>query len=533
MRDVDRRGFLAGVGAFGGTCFFPALAGSCLGGVPNLRFGVLSDLHIRCVKGDHGYNGGPEAFEQALMYFRDREVDAVMIAGDMSDLGLGDELMLVGQTWDKVFPNDRASNGRKVEKLFITGNHESGIFQWNGTLGRLRDRYPNESDLRRQLLRLDYASWWEKAFHEPYERFYHKNVKGYDFLCAHWDDGSPFVGKLDDYVNKGGGNPESFGVDLEDWLDRNKSMLDPSKPFFYQQHRNLWKTTYGSWGWGHDKGIATRVLSAYPNAVTFSGDTHYSLTDERSIWQGAFTAFGTATLRYSGTPYDSRDLASFENTNARYAHRAKYDPLKTMPLYDPFLCRQGMVVSVYDDRMVAERRDFHGNRPLGDDWVVPLSAERPFAFVKRTKAASAPQFPAAAKLAIRRTRGQTRRSGGAAFVDKDVIEIVIPAACPAAGNRCIEYAVTAYGADGRSVEFNVLAEGFDRPVSHPRALGPTVFSVSTDRLPVGVERFTVEPLDCWWNRGRPLSVAMDVCLIPAPAKQIMCQKASAEMPILM
>ena len=496
-----------GLGAFGGTRLFPAVAGSFLDGTPNLRFGVLSDLHIRCVEGDKGTYGGPEAFEHALRYFRDRDVDAVMIAGDMSDLGIGAELMLVGQTWDRVFPNDRTPAGRKVEKLFITGNHESGMFQWGGTLGRLRQLYPDESELRRQLLRLDYATWWEKVFHEPYRRFYHKCVKGYHFLCAHWDDGSPLVGTLDEHVNRGSANPETFGVDLEAWLNWNRDRLDPRRPFFYQQHRNLWKTTYADWGWNHDQGVATDVLSRYPNAVTFSGDTHYPLTDERSAWQGAFTAFGTSTLRYSGTPYDSRDLASFENTESRPRHAATYDPLKTMPCYQTDRCRQGMVVSVYDDRLVVERRDFDGDRPLGDDWVVPLSQDRPLSFARRAQAVP-PQFPSAAKLSVRLAKGRTRPCGKATPVEKDVVEIVIPAARPTAANRCTEYVVTAHGAGGRTAEFNVLAEGFDRPPSHPRALGPTVFSVSTDRLPAGTGRFTVEPLDCWWNRGRPLSAEM-------------------------
>ena len=508
MSGTGRREFIAGLGAFGGATFFPARAGSCLGGTPNLRFGVLSDLHIRCMSGDNGYNGGPEAFEDALRYFSGRGVDAVMIAGDMSDLGLGDELMLVGKTWDTVFPNDRAPDGRKVEKLFITGNHESGTFVNPRNLARIRKLYDgDEAEVRRQILRTNFAYWWERAFHEPYVRFYRKNVKGYDFLNAHWDDGTrlepdvPLEGLTWSFLR------ETFGVDLKAWLDRNKATLDPRKPFFYQQHRNLWHTTYGDWGWNHDKGLATKVLSDFPNAVTFSGDTHFSLTDERSIWQGAFTALGTATLRYSGLPYDSRDFAAFENSEAKYRHRAAYDPLKTMPAYTPFLCRQGLVVSVYDDRMVIERRDFYGKQPLGDDWVVPLSAARPYAFAGRAKACAAPQFPPAARLSVRRTKAKTRGDAKTPAVEKDVVEIVIPAACPTA-NRCIEYAVTAYGADGKTAEFNVLAEGFDRPPSHPRAKGTTVFSVSVDRLPAGAARFTVEPLDCWWNRGRPLTAEM-------------------------
>ena len=507
MSELTRRAFVGGIGAFGGLRLFAAAPGSCLGDAPNLRFGVLSDLHIQCVNGDRGYGGGPEIFKHALEYYRDRKVDAVVIAGDMSDLGIGDELVLVGKTWDAVFPNDRAPDGRKVEKVFITGNHESGTFVNPRNLKHIRGLYNgDDAEVRRQLLRTNFAYWWEQAFHESYERFYHKNVRGYDFLNAHWDDGTrlepemPLEGHTWTFLR------ERFGHDLKHWLDANKSKLDPRKPFFYQQHRNLWKTTYADWGWNHDSGVATEVLSAFPNAVTFSGDTHFSLTDDRSVWQGAFTAFGTSSLRYSGMPYDSRDLASFENSDSRNRHRAKYDPTKTMPAYDPMKCWQGMVVNVYDNRMVVERRDFFGDQPLGDDWVLPLPVEKsakPYGFATRKEKAKRPSFVTGAKLTVRRQKVKNRKGDMV-----DAVEIVIPPAVQTSADRCIEFAVTAFGKDGAKAEFNVLAEGFDRPPNHPRACGPTIFSVAADRLPPDATRFEVTPLDCWWNRGAPLSVTL-------------------------
>ena len=502
---MTRRSFLAGAGALGASRLFAVPAGSCTGGKPNLRFGVLSDLHIRCTTRDNLYDGSPRAFEHALEYFRDRQADAVMIAGDMSDLGIGDELVLVGQTWDKVFPDDRAPDGRKVEKIFITGNHESGVFINPRNLNTIRRLYGNDdAEVRRQLLRSGYATWWEKAFHEPYARFYHKNVKGYDFLCANWDNGILLTPETPLEGHDWRFNGESFGVELKAWLDANGRRLDPSRPFFYQQHRCLWKTTYADWGWNHDNGKATEVLSAWPNAVSFAGDTHFPLSDDRSIWQGSFTALGTASLRYPGQPYDSRDLASFENTCTRGRHRATYDPLKTMKEYVPSDTRQGMLVSVYDDRMVFERRDFAADCPVGDDWVVPLpvaGSAKPYGFKARAEKAKPPRFAPDAKLSLRRLKAKTR--GGK---EVPAVEIEIPAIVQTSDCRCAEYAVTAIGRDGATAEFNVLAEGCDCPPTHARVRKPTVFSVAADRLPAGTVRFEVRPLDAWWNRGPAISV---------------------------
>ena len=165
-----------------------------------------------------------------------------------------------------------------------------------------------------------------------------------------------------------------------------------------------------------------------------------------------------------------------------------------------------MVVNVFDDRMVVERRDFCGDQPLGDDWVLPLPVEKsakPYGFAVRKEKARKPSFVADAKLAVRRCKAKNRKGD-----EVDAVEIVIPPAVQTSAHRCIEFAVTAFVKDGAKAEFYVLAEGFDRPPNHPRACGPTVFSVAADRLPTGTNRFEVAPLDCWWNRGAALSVAL-------------------------
>jgi len=125
-RSLSRRDFLGAVAAMGAVagCRTFSLAG---GDRPLLRIGVVSDVHIRLAKGgealEDGY--GTETFEKALEYFRDQGADAVVIAGDMADSGLAAELKAVADTWYRVFPDDRAPDGRKVERVFTFGNHDA------------------------------------------------------------------------------------------------------------------------------------------------------------------------------------------------------------------------------------------------------------------------------------------------------------------------------------------------------------------------------------------------------------------------
>lgn len=84
---VTRRFFIGGAVSFG------ALAGCGLlrrphsfkvGETPRLRFGVVSDVHVRLamdrVSLFEGYD--TTTFERALVWFRDQGVDAVMLCGD-------------------------------------------------------------------------------------------------------------------------------------------------------------------------------------------------------------------------------------------------------------------------------------------------------------------------------------------------------------------------------------------------------------------------------------------------------------------
>ena len=64
------------------------------------------------------------------------------------------------------------------------------------------------------------------------------------------------------------------------------------------------------------------------------------------------------------------------------------DPYKIMHKMRIHSGHQGMVLRVYDDCMVFERRDFEDLGLLGDDWVVPLpsAVPMPFAYAKRAAA---------------------------------------------------------------------------------------------------------------------------------------------------
>ncbi|MBQ1345727.1 MAG: hypothetical protein IIY62_05130 [Kiritimatiellae bacterium] len=87
---------------------------------------------------------------------------------------------------------DKYLDGRPVEKIFVTGNHD-----WVGfTYGRTaKKRYPDHAEREKHLLPRDMAGWWDKAFHEEYKPLYAKTVlaEGFNQSLKHAKAKSPQV----------------------------------------------------------------------------------------------------------------------------------------------------------------------------------------------------------------------------------------------------------------------------------------------------------------------------------------------------
>lgn len=497
-KNITRRFFLGGaasLGAFAGCRFFNSHDFRS-GGTPNIRFGVVSDIHILDEKGDKGYQGDTATFIRTLEWFRDQGVDAVLIAGDIADKGLVEELQAVADAWFSVFPNDLAPDGRKVERVFVYGNHDWEGFQYGGYGAK---RYPDKAELAKHLLRTDYGKWWERIFHEEYKPIYHKLVKGYSFIGQHWD-------------GQGWGNACRFER-VEPFMAGLGKALDPERPFFYLQHPHPKDTCYGSWAWGHDTGIVTKTLSAFPNAVAFSGHSHYSLTDERSVWQGAFTSVGTSSLRYTGMAYDARPPAGYENTSTEGPEAWKHNAVKMLASMEPTDCRQGMLWSVYDDCVVVKRHEFLSGLDVGENWVMPLptAESRPFAFAARAKNFRAPEFVSGGQLTMQRIKAKNRggksRDGKEVIsaVEKDAYKVLAPAlvADKTARGYDLEF-VAETKAGQKKVKF-VMAEGFNHAPNHPKAKLRTACIFAADELPEAPVKFTVTPMNCFGQRGTPLT----------------------------
>ena len=464
--DISRKQFLIGsmaVAAAGARRMFAAPAGS-VQGAPRLKLAVMSDIHVRDV-------ATQKVFVKALEWYRSQGVDAVLVAGDMADQGLVSQLQLVADAWFQVFPDNKTPDGRPVAQLLQYGNHD--VANW------MEKNIPDPAERARRMIKFDPKGFWESAFKEEYAPCFAKTVKGITFVGAHW----PGLGGLNA------------------WIDANGPKLDPSLPFFYFQHPHPKDTCYGPWAWGHDNGSSTKALSAYPNAIALSGHSHYTLTDERTVWQGAFTSIGTSSLSYTSLDYNFRENAAGNNYGVQ-ERRARQ-----MPRLGTSDGKQGMLFTICDDHIRIERREFVWGESLGDDWILPVgkAAERPYAYAKRTPVRLAPEFPKGAEVKVAKVPAGKDKDGKPT---PERLDVSFPAAEARGKCRVFEYEVRAVvvadDVELVAASRRVIAPDFHLPASKAGKRGSCIFSC--EELPAKTPlRFDVQPIECFGRKGAAIS----------------------------
>ena len=276
---TGRRSFLCGAMAASAFAAKGVRAETDGIGDERLRLGVLSDIHITDRK-QQPY------FEQALRQLDAWKVDAVLACGDLADYGLKQQLELLAETWFKVFPGGKGSDGRTVVNLMHYGDHDMSV----SYIDRDDAKALVPDDALRHastIFKGDRKAIWEDCFKEPWHPIEVKTVKGFPFVLYHFSRGTP-------------DNPSGQNVPgLKEVLEKLK--YDPRKPLFFSQHRVPKCTAGGPYLYGQDGGDTTQLFAKYPNLVAFCGHAHLCASTEMSIWQGAFTCIQVPSLRYCCT----------------------------------------------------------------------------------------------------------------------------------------------------------------------------------------------------------------------------------------
>ena len=238
---MTRRGFIVSAASFASLPSLPAFAsGKRDLSKPDLRLGVISDVHLRNF-------ADSKTVSDVLRWYRDNQVDAVVVAGDVADYGLTWQMDAFMGAWADAFPASRnpRKNFEKVELVYVTGNHEFDIWK------RITNIYPNANELESRVFVKNIEREWRRLFGEDYAPAFVKTVKGYPFFCVNflsWDPAEHFKAVKELYAKE-------------------TAKIPKDRPFF-----------------------------------------HVQLEDDRSFWRGAFTSVNTATLQHVWRPDGTKEL---------------------------------------------------------------------------------------------------------------------------------------------------------------------------------------------------------------------------------
>ena len=490
MIPISRRGFVGGGLAFGAYCALGTTRPAANAAMPRLTFGVVSDIHI---------GGKPDAVEQlekVLRWFAGKNVDAVLCPGDIAHSGLVSDLEKFAAAWYKVFPNGCRADGQKVELMISTGNHD--VDAWGGRW----NNFTEEQMLAQRFCYKDNPEKiWQRLFGQKWELIWRREVKGYTFIGSQWSSLKP---------------------PIEAYMKENAVSFDPDKPFFYCQHEHPKGTCHGAYSMGDDRGEAVRALTPFPNAVAITGHSHCAISDERTVWQGAFTSIGAGCVHEGAGGFNYDNVSAFWHLNNRKNLMASLaDPKAWGGDTKGGGCE---LVEVFDDHLVVHRQSVEFGRPIGPAWAVPIPAQKdgPFDFAKRAarrKAQGAvPQFAKDAKVDAKFCpNGHELES--AAHKGEACFYVTFPRAKTMKGSRVFDYIVEAGVASGVAqshatataredvrppVVRKLVAAGFAYPEEDANIPGECLFSAK--ELPPGKPiRFTVTPRDCFGLAGRAIT----------------------------
>ncbi len=274
----------------------------------------------------------------------------------------------------------------------------------------------------------------------------------------------------------------------EDWIrfsNENDEKLKRSNVFFYAQCYHPMGTGIGYFMPRQDRGCVTKVFKGRKNCVVFSSGALGPLADERGIKQGdfGFTAAVTSSFRYASL-LPGRD--NFEMKS----------PLN----------RPGLLVSVFDDRLVFKRVLFTSGEILGEDWVMPLADYGALSYERRAEQSAAPEFSANAKLKV-----VLEQKDIASGRKKNFVRLDFPRAKGKV--RPFEYEITVHSFEG-----DIDAVVTQRRIYSPGIFGP--YSEEPRTVTCRIEKnelfydvpllYEVRAMDSFGRKSAPISVSRTI-----------------------
>ena len=298
-----------------------------VGDSKTLKIGVIGDTQLISLSTNNkDYIQYTKNFKKALEILKEKKINVLIIDGDNTNCGYKEAYDNFLTQLNSVYGDIKNENVPILN--LIMGNHD----YWNLN-GEQNSTKNNEE--RQKLFE-------EKTKEKPYS---HKIINGYHFINWSCDNGT-----LE--------NPYTDFSWFEKQIELAKS--NDNKPIFVTTHFPPKNTVYGSKEWGADN--LNEYFKKYPQIINFSGHSHFSLIDERSIYQKDYTAIQTQSISYIELEEGKINGSIPMDENGNTMISAKN-------------C-MGLICDVYDTQVVIKRISFEKNEFYGKDWIIDVPIDK-------------------------------------------------------------------------------------------------------------------------------------------------------------
>ena len=249
-----------------------------------LSLGVVSDVHVNPQWTADKWKSALQQFKAKALENDSNGMAGVLVVGDLIDQPSNNQLSLFRSTLESEI------DVKKTPMIYTIGNHDVPRYAWASTM-------VSDVAYMRNMFGNDYFQTdQDQEMRTKYEAR-HCVIGDYHILC----------------VSPNGDQPIVYDPTVVTWLDNQLAAItsaEPEKYVIVLTHPMIKNTVYGS-RLGEEGGIwestlshywatdaLTPVLRKYPQAIVFGGHLHFPLNDPRSVWQGDFSVFGCASVRY-------------------------------------------------------------------------------------------------------------------------------------------------------------------------------------------------------------------------------------------
>ena len=256
----------------------------------NLKTAVFADIQL-CAKEngtDYYANAGNTvhayvALKNHFALCKEQGVDVIFMDGDIVNNAIEAYYQNFEDALVSVYGNDES---QYPEIIYNMGNHE----WWNLS----EQAVANAVDLFNQHARIDTDALVRRTTvtyslnSNSVLPTYYKVVKGIPFLVVSGENDAGYIGN-------------TMKAEIASWLEEISNLESVRKggPIYVAYHCALHTTlTHGNGAFDQSY-VLEELLADYPQAVVFTGDTHYSGVNERAINQVDFTAINIGSSSYS------------------------------------------------------------------------------------------------------------------------------------------------------------------------------------------------------------------------------------------